>query len=210
MIKIDTQLPARIATVIVEDIQVAEDKRAYEKLENCASDYRARYNQTPIGSVAGAQMARQLFRAIGIDPTKRRPSSEALLKRALQGKALYAVNTLVDVGNWCSLDFLLPIGIYDLDKTEGEITVRLGAETDVYLAINNRELSLYNRYVIADEKGAFGSPITDSKRTSIDTTTTQALLVIYAPQDVDPETLQAQAKLFAERVIGVCGGNVVG
>ena len=51
---------------------------------------------------------------IGIDPTKTRPSSEALLRRVRKGDHLPRINTLVDICNWCSLEFQLPYGLYDL------------------------------------------------------------------------------------------------
>lgn len=212
MIQVAAKLPARIAGCTITGLSVREDKTAFEKLAACAQTYFQNYqNQgtASVGQVAGVQHARQLFRGIGIDPTKRRPSSEALLNRAIKQKGLYSVNTLVDVGNWCSLDFLLPIGIYDIDQIEGTPSIRLGLVSDVYPALNNTEMNLHNRYCLADEKGAFGSPITDSKRTSITTATTRALLVIYAPEDYDVELLQEKAQTFADRTIEWCRGKIL-
>lgn len=212
MLQINPDLPIQLATIEVDDLNVTTEKTAYARLMACAHNYHRRYTeqgQTSVGSVPDAQWARALFRAIGVDPTKRRPSSEALLNRALKGKELYTVNTLVDVGNWCSLDFLLPIGIYDLSKVVGQMTVRIGHEGDVYTGIHGRDVNLAGRFLIADTQGAFGSPITDSQRTSIDESTTHALLVIYTPQDYDPALLQQHATTFADRTIEICGGRVV-
>ena len=69
---------------------------------------------------------RAMYRRTGLDPTKRRPSSEALLRRVRKGEGLPRINTLVDVCNWCSLEFQLPYGLYDLDRVDGEVTLRLG------------------------------------------------------------------------------------
>ncbi len=71
---------------------------------------------------------RGMYRRTGLDPTKRRPSSEALLRRVRKGEALPRINSLVDVCNWCSLEFQLPYGLYDLDRIEGDVILRLGAE----------------------------------------------------------------------------------
>src|SRR5207237_3024125 len=76
--------------------------------------------------------ARDLYRRTGEDPTKLRPSSEALLRRVLRGEALYRINSLVDTCNLCSLEFLLPIGLYDADRIQGTVTVRLGAQGEGY------------------------------------------------------------------------------
>ena len=66
----------------------------------------------------GAADARALYKDLGLDPTKVRPSNEALLRRVLKGEALYTVNTLVDALNLCSLRAQLPFGLYDLDRVE--------------------------------------------------------------------------------------------
>ena len=55
---------------------------------------------------------RAMYRRTGLDPTKRRPSSEALLRRVRKGEPLPRINSLVDVCNWCSLEFQLPYGLY--------------------------------------------------------------------------------------------------
>ncbi|GAK56602.1 hypothetical protein U27_03564 [Candidatus Vecturithrix granuli] len=206
---VSTNLPAQAAVIRIDDVHVDTEQTAFQRLSECAASYQKRYAGRTIGEVEGVQAARQLFHAIGVDPTKRRPSSEALLQRALKGKELHSVNSLVDVGNWCSLDFLLPIGIYDAEKIQGNVTIRTGTPADEYPALNNRTISLHNRYVLADENGAFGSPMTDSQRTAVDLNTHAAALVLYAPEDYDPDKLKEQAELFAQRVLDLCGGSLV-
>ncbi len=208
MLKCEPDLAVNLAWIRVQAIHVDASLTAFERLQHCAESYRQKYGQTPIGEIQGVRWARELFHAIGIDPTKRRPSSEALLHRALKGKDLYSVNSLVDVGNWCSLDFLLPICVYDAQKISGEIHVRKGRAEDSYLAISGQELHLSGRYVLADEIGAFGSPITDSQRTMVDFATHEALLIIFAPQSYDRNLLYQQAKIFAERTTEICGGSI--
>lgn len=206
---ITTPLPIQIAVIYTDNIQVNAGDEAFQHLRECALDYKRRYSGCSIGYIEGIQSARNLFRAIGIDPTRRRPSSEALLNRVLKGKELYSVNSLVDIGNWCSLEFLLPICVYDTDKIVGQVTIRLGKEGESYLGLNDRTINLHNRYVIADERGPFGSPITDSQRTAVDTNTQRATLGIFAPGDYDTALLNEKAHVFASRVKDICGGEVV-
>ncbi|HSS51323.1 MAG TPA: hypothetical protein VLX28_20460, partial [Thermoanaerobaculia bacterium] len=47
---------------------------------------------------------RSLFRAAGCDPTRYRPSSEALLRRVLKGEDLPAIHPLVDLNNCLSVE----------------------------------------------------------------------------------------------------------
>lgn len=201
-------LPIRIASILMSAVEVNDDLAAFRLLSQLAEEYRRKYQSLAIGEIPGVQYARKLFHAIGLDPTRHRPSSEALLNRALKGKEFYRINSLVDIGNWCSLEFLLPICVYDRDKIKGDFRVRTGFPAESYQAHNNRFLNLENRYVLADEEGAFGSPLTDSLRTAVTTATQQALLIIFAPEIYAEETLTAQAGIFAERVLDICGGKI--
>ncbi len=83
----------------------------------------------------------------------------------------------------------------------------MGREKETYYALNQREINVQNRFVISDERGAFGSPITDSIRTSVSLDTTNTLLVIFAPQTISHDLLQDHVSSFCERVFEFCGGN---
>ena len=85
---------------------------------------------------------RAMYRRTGLDPTRRRPSSEALLRRVRKGEGLPRINSLVDVCNWCSLEFQLPYGLYDLDRIEGDVMLRLGEEGEAYAGIRKDESTL--------------------------------------------------------------------
>ena len=63
---------------------------------------------------------RTMYKRVGLDPTKMRPSSEALLRRVRKGDPLPRVNCLVDVINWCSVETQLPFGLYDLATDRGD------------------------------------------------------------------------------------------
>ena len=194
----------------MEDISVTDSPAAYKALEVCASGYYRQYANRPAGQVEGVEEARRLFHAIGIDPTRRRPSSEALLRRALKNKSLYSVNTLVDTGNWCSLDFLLPVCVYDADKIEGTVRFGLGSENDAYEALNGSFLQLKGRYCLADDLGAFGSPITDSRRSSVDFHTKHILYLVFAPETCSIEKMNHYIETSFQRIDKFCGGNIIG
>lgn len=206
MWSIEKGLSIQLAVIQAKDLHLSKDKKAFVHLLRCADVYRAKYQGKSIGEIDRVQIARGLFRNLGIDPTKHRPSSEALLNRAIKEKELYPVNTLVDVGNWCSLDFLLPTSVYDSNKIVGKVTVRKGGKHESYIGLNNRVINLYNRYVIADEAGPFGSPVTDSQRSCVTLATRSAFLVIFAPSDYDHGLLTHQAEIFAQRTQDICGG----
>lgn len=201
--KITTELDIKFEYFTFSDIRVNSSDTGYKKLTECARSYFENYT-LPLSKIPGVQNARNLFRQLKIDPTRYRPSSEALLRRAMKQKDLYSVNNLVDVCNWCALDFLLPNGVYDLSKIHGNVILREGLENESYEGLNNRQVNLHNRYCLADDKGVFGSPITDSKRTCVDENTTEAMVIIYAPGDFDETKLTEYKNIMIERVHRFC------
>ena len=198
----------RLAPVVAEGLSIDEGSALWSLCEPFCKELALRYVNTSIGEVPGIQTARSLYRAIGIDPTKLRPSSEALLRRSLQGKPLYRVNSLVDTINYCSLCFLLPIGLYDLERIESdEILLRQGTAGESFEGIRKAEVSLEGRYALFDSKGPFGSPTSDSLRTSIRESTTSCLAVLFAPFELDEKTLEGHAEFAAMQIARFGGGH---
>ncbi len=144
---------------------------------------------------------RRMYRKIGWEPTRYRPSSEALVRRLLQGKGLYRINNLVDYGNLISARFHLPMGLYDTDKIEGRITADVGAEGETYQGISRDEIHAAGKMILRDGAGIFGNPTADSKRTSISETTRGVLAVFFCPAEVSEaylsQTLHALQAYYA-------------
>ena len=141
--------------------------------------------------------ARDLYRAFGIDPTKTRPSSEALLRRVLHDKPLPRISNAVDVCNLLSLRFLLPLGLYDAAKIDGQVELRRGLPGESYAGIRKDEVHLDCRPALVDRVGPFGNPTSDSARTSVDESTTSLWLVIFMPASVSTETAARHAEQAA-------------
>ena len=130
-----------------------------------------------------------MYKRVGLDPTKTRPSSEALLRRVRKGDTLPRINSMVDVCNWCSLEFQLPYGLYDADQIDGDVQLRLGVAGESYAGIRKDDVHVDGRITLADGIGPFGNPTSDSARTMVTTATVRALLVVFAPRDVDERRL---------------------
>src|SRR5439155_19128147 len=109
---------------------------------------------------AGA--VRTMYKRVGLDPTKTRPSSEALFRRVRKGDTLPRINSMVDVCNWCSLEFQLPYGLYDAAHIEGDrVELRLGREGESYSGIRKDAVHVAGRIAVADVTGPFGNPTSD-------------------------------------------------
>ncbi|RXJ00628.1 hypothetical protein DS745_11220 [Anaerobacillus alkaliphilus] len=144
-----------------------------------------------VTDIVGIKEGRQLFKMIGTDPSKYRPSSEALLRRVLKGDPVPSIHSAADVNNLFSIKYAIPIGIYDFDKLSLPIEIRVGDENDLYEAINNRETNMKSKLLSADKIGPFGSPIVDSKRTMVTPETKNALQIIYFHPELPQESLNS-------------------
>jgi len=191
------------ARVAVRD----DDPATNEALAAIAARLAGELAGTAIGELSGIAEARQAFRALGKDPSRYRPSSEALLRRVVQGKGLFNVNTLVDTNNLVSLESRLPAGAYDLARFVGAfetgLELRVGAEGDGYEAIARGPFNLANLPVLCDAQGPFGSPTSDSVRTMVTAACRETLLVVYAfGAAPEQEERLAAALDSAERALG--------
>ncbi len=159
------------------------------------------------GAAADLGPARALFKAIGIDPTRTRPSSEALLRRVRRGEGLPRVNTAVDIANWCSVEAQLPYGLYDLDRVDGRIVLRRGRPGEAYAGIRKDDVHLEGRLTLADERGPFGNPSSDSARTMVTLESRRLLIVVFAPSTVDGARLDAVIALTLARFARYAGAG---
>lgn len=150
---------------------------------------------------------RAMYHRIGIDPTKTRPSNEALLRRIRKGGAIPRINAMVDVVNWCSVEFQLPYGLYDRSRMQGAVTLRLGTAGEEYAGIRKDVVHVQGRITVADDEGPFGNPTSDSARTMVTAETRDALVVVYAPAETTPVRLAQVLDTTAERIGRICGGH---
>jgi len=157
------------------------------------------------GGPADLTAVRTMYKRVGLDPTKTRPSSEALLRRVRKGDTLPRINSLVDVCNWCSLEFQLPYGLYDADRIEGDAELRLGTAGESYAGIRKDDVHVEGRITLADRVGPFGNPTSDSARTMVTTATTRAMLVVFAPREVDERRLSQILDSTAARMMEFTG-----
>ncbi|HZJ33256.1 MAG TPA: phenylalanine--tRNA ligase beta subunit-related protein [Vicinamibacterales bacterium] len=148
---------------------------------------------------------RTMYKRVGLDPTKTRPSSEALLRRVRKGDTLPRINSMVDICNWCSLEFQLPYGLYDAARIDGDVELRMGRLGESYPGIRKDDVHVEGRITLADRTGPFGNPTSDSARTMVTTATTRALLVVFAPRDVDERRLNTVMATTSTRMTDYTG-----
>lgn len=190
MLTVRNELDIELIVLELHELEVTEPRDDFE-LEVARATQAARSGET--GAVA---RARALYRRFGIDPTRVRPSSEALLRRIKKGEPLPRINSLVDVANALSIQLQVPVGLYDLGRVRGEeLVVRLGTEGEGYLGIGKEHVNVEGRICVADAEGPCGNPSADSARTMITTETERAAWIYFLP--VSEDDIDRTAELIA-------------
>lgn len=156
---------------------------------------------------SGFTWTRKLYRSLHIDPTRHRPSSEALWRRLRDKNDFPAVNPAVDLTNLLSLTFQICFGLYDLAQVHGPIVIALGDENDSYQGIGKEMLNFNGRIVLRDEFGAFGNPSADSRRTSVGEGSRDiGQVLFFHPDDPLKGEIMAETQAMFRRffVVGDC------
>ncbi|MBN2343403.1 MAG: hypothetical protein JXX29_21030 [Deltaproteobacteria bacterium] len=203
LVEPELQSKVRIAALLFHSLSRCDDDgdEIWRQLSSLGDEIRTAYAGVPISQIEGIQNARALYRSIGVDPTKNRPSSEALLRRCIKGKGLYRVHPLVDALNLVSLRFLLPVGLYDRSKIIGDdVRITIGDRDWGYEGIRKGRVNVEERMCIADSAGPFGSPTSDSRRTSIEGHAREILITLYQYPDGDAAHLE-DARQFTQTLI---------
>ena len=185
----------RLGLICAEPVAIASGgSDLAAEIDHVCADLESKHCGKSPGEIPGLAAARELYRAFGVDPTKTRPSSEALLRRVLKKNSFPRISNAVDLCNLCALKFLLSLGLYDADKIEGGITLRCGQPDESFAGIRKDQVHLAGRLVLADQAGPFGNPTSDSKRTSVSADTRRLWMVIFAPASFPKELLQAHVE----------------
>ena len=189
-----------LATIVRPGVLWFEGATVVERDHRMDAPLAAAEAAVRINPPAETTAVRTMYKRVGLDPTKTRPSSEALLRRVRKGDTLPRINSMVDVCNWCSFEFQLPYGLYDAARIEGEVTLRIGREGESYPGIRKDDVHVGGRIALVDAVGPFGNPTSDSARTMVTTATTRGLLVVFAPREVDIARLTRVMDVTSERM----------
>lgn len=191
-IAIDVALPLTLGVLELTGVTVSNSSAELQNLCTTAyHDVQQQFAGRNLADEPMVQAVRQLFRQAGIDPTRYRPSSEALLRRVIKAQPLPWINAIVDINNLCSVTSFLPIGAYDLAHITGDIKIRLGQPGEAYVGLA-KQYDIAGKIVAVDNTGPFGAPIGDSDRTKITVATRTVLILIFAPNQAPNATTELQ------------------
>ena len=173
--------------------------------------FRSELTTESLKELSGIAATRRVYKACGKDPSRYRPASEQLIRRMLQGKELYQIDTLVDLVNLASIVYGYSIGGFDADKMVGDtLTLGIGREGEPYEGIGRGLLNIAGLPVYRDEQGGVGTPTSDNERTKMTLATTH-LLVLINGYDGQEDRVRQNAEFIQQLVRKYCqseGGSI--
>ncbi len=147
----------------------------------------------------GIAATRAVYKALGKEPNRYRPSSEALCRRAVKGMELYRINSLVDIINLISMRSGYSIGGFDADNIDGDfLSLGAGLEGEAFNAIGRGLLNITNLPIYRDRTGGIGTPTSDEERTKLTLGTRRLLMCIniYGEEMPIDETITFSSSLL--------------
>ena len=191
----------RGAAVFASVTNSAYSETLWKRIEEYTELYRSKYTTDSIKEMPAIQATRMAYKKCGKDPSRYRPSSEALCRRLLRGISLYQIDTLVDLINLASIYSGHSIGGFDLDKIQGDkLVLGIGKAGEPYEGIGRGELNIEGMPVYRDEVGGVGTPTSDNERTKITPETTHLLAIMnaYSGEEGLDDSVQYMIDLLKE------------
>ena len=161
------------------DVEISEENsELWREIEAACGTIGHSGELAEVGSNPAIRASRTAYRLCGKDPARYRLSSEALMRRVVKGHQLYRINNVVDLLNLVSIKSGMSIGGYDVEKISGDVVFDIGTKNEPYEAIGRGELNIEFLPVFRDSLSPFGSPTSDSVRTSVTESTRRFLMIV--------------------------------
>ena len=197
-----------VGIIEYKDIQIGESPQMLKgRLQLFQESIYFDLLEKNVTELEGIKEWRGIFKATGKDPNRYRHSAEALYRRIAKQNYLQSIHSAIDLNNFFSLEYQIPIGVYDSDKLSGNVKIRVGEESEEYTGLNGRTNNLANLIISADEKGPFGSPFVDSERTAVTEVTKNALQIVYLRPSSSSEGKQKMTQSLMNMFTQIHGGS---
>ncbi len=202
----------RASLLLVKGVTVLPRKKELEAYkEESFRRLRGHLDLEALKDEARIRSYRDFFWRVGIDPTKVRPASEALLRRVLQGRGIPTINTLVDSYNLASMETHIALAAFDLSSLKGDWLMRYAREGEEFLGIGmNSPINLGGKEVVVeDDTGLIAVyPYRDAERTKVTLETEAVIIMVCGVPGIGEIALGEATASVSDLVTRFCGGRV--
>jgi DNA/RNA-binding domain of Phe-tRNA-synthetase-like protein len=190
----------KLACIVCDVVLQHKNEELWNLVETKVAELAVQFQVDEISSFPAIAASRRAYKVCGKDPARYRLSAEALLRRVVNRGEIYQINNVVDVLNLVSISTGFSIGGYDAEKIKGDVVFGIGREGEPYTGIGRGELNISGMPVFRDENGAFGTPTSDSERTSVTEITKRFLMIIidYAATPLLDEATNLARELLVQ------------
>lgn len=201
-----------VSTGIMQDVKVGWRTIEIETLkQSMIAKMRQNYKVELLKDDQTVRAYRDLYWSLGIDPTKTRPSGEALLRRVLHGNDIPSISSVVDAYNLASLETIIPLSGFDRDLVSSPLEIRFSNEKDEFRGIGMNKPARFSEKVllVADKKQILCVyPYRDADATKITGKTRNVLIIGYgAPSISESQLIDAVEKALTYIERGAGGGR---
>ena len=192
------------AAVDAQVVNSTYSAELWDEIHALEERFRKELTTESLKELSGIAATRRVYKACGKDPSRYRPASEQLIRRMLQGKELYQIDTLVDLVNLASIAFGYSIGGFDADKFVGDtLTLGVGKDGEPYEGIGRGMLNIAGLPVYRDAIGGVGTPTSDNERTKMTLQTTH-LIVLINGYDGNEQRVADNARYIQDLIRKYC------
>ena len=197
--EIESVCPGFVGACVDAEVENTPFSQAlWDEIHEMEERFRRELTTESLKELSGIAATRRVYKACGKDPSRYRPASEALIRRMLQGKELYQIDTLVDLINLASIAYGYSIGGFDAAKFVGDtLTLGVGKEGEPYEGIGRGMINIHGLPVYRDAEGGVGTPTSDHERTKI-TISTRHLVVLINGYDGQEDRVADNARFIQE------------
>jgi len=198
-----------VCTGVIERARVERRTREIEILkQSITAKMRQNHKVELLKDNSTVRAYRDLYWSLDIDPTKTRPSGEALLRRVLHGNDIPNISNVVDAYNLASLETIIPLSGFDRDLVSPPLEIRLSNEKDEFKGIGMDKLVKLSEKIllVADKKQILCIyPYRDADATKITEKTKNVMIIGYGAPSISKDQLidaVKKALTYIERIAG--------
>ena len=196
----------------INNIQVEKENEQTRRLKKSVyEEVRAKYDIETLKDNPTVRAYRDFYWKLDIDPTKTRPSGEALLRRVLHGDELPRISTVVDAYNLASMKTIIPISGFDKEKLNPPFNLRFAENGETFTGIGmNKPMILTDKMlVLTDKKQVLCIyPYRDADSTKITEQTKNVIIVGYGAPGINAQTLKEAVETTLSYIKLVSGGEI--
>jgi DNA/RNA-binding domain of Phe-tRNA-synthetase-like protein len=201
-----------ICVGIINNVPNEKENVQTDNLKKTVYDeVKAKYNIETLKDNPTVRAYRDFYWKLGIDPTKTRPSGEALLRRVLHGDELPQISTVVDAYNLASLKTIIPISGFDIDCVKPPLQVRFARNGATFIGIGMKNATALTdkMLVLTDEVHVLCIyPYRDADATKIALQTRNVLIVGYGTPEISEQQLTETVETALSFISFAAGGQI--